>query len=159
MGGAGTTGTQTSSAAQTLAANGRVGKQAEIDALTDFSAQGGLTIVPRVSVTDGSVRAVADFGITGQPGQVVQIPAGFVAEDLAGNPLLDNTGQPITSFQLNSQGQAIVEVKTGGANLSSNQATVYPTAQAGTATGVGQNAVRAGMSGTLQSTPVIVIRR
>lgn len=60
-----------------------------------------------------------------------------MAEDINGNPLLNANGNPITLFSLNSQGQAIVEVKTGGASLTSNQATVYPAVQAGAATPVG----------------------
>jgi hypothetical protein len=152
------TGLQTPSAASTLAINSATGAQAEIDAAADFGAQ-GLQTTPRVSFTDGSIRAVPDIAISGTPGATVQVPAGFAAEDLSGAPLLDANGQPITSFTLNGQGQAVVEVKTGGATLTNNQATVYPGIQAGTATGVGQNAAAAGMAGPIQSTPVIVIRR
>lgn len=152
------TGLQTPSAASTLAINSATGAQAEIDAAADFGAQ-GLQATPRISFTDGSIRAVPDIGISGTPGATVQVPAGFAAEDLSGNALLDANGQPITSFTLNGQGQAVVEVKTGGATLTNNQATVYPGIQAGTATGVGQNAAAAGLAGPIQSTPVIVIRR
>lgn len=152
------TGLQTPSAASTLAINSATGAQAEIDAAADFGAQ-GLQTTPRISFTDGSIRAVPDIGISGTPGATVQVPAGFAAEDLSGAPLLDANGQPITSFTLNGQGQAVVEVKTGGATLTNNQATVYPGIQAGTATGVGQNAAAAGMAGPISSTPVIVIRR
>jgi filamentous hemagglutinin len=99
--------------------------------------------------------------VNGAPGAAVQVPAGYVAEDLNGNPLLDANGNPVTSFNLNSQGQAIVEVKTGGATLTSNQSVVYPAVQSGSAagTGAGTNAAEAGMSGPLPQTPVIVLRK
>ncbi len=145
-------------APSTLAVNSATGAQAEIDAAADFGTQ-GLQATPRVSFTDGSIRAVPDIGLSGTPGATVQVPSGFVAEDLAGNPVLDASGQPISSFNLNAQGQAVVEVKTGGATLTNNQATIYPGIQAGTVTGVGQKAAAAGMSGPISSTPVIVIRR
>ncbi|MFZ6721412.1 hypothetical protein, partial [Undibacterium sp. Ji49W] len=147
-----------SAGAGTLANNRLVGAQAESDATRNFTNQ-GLEVNQRVSLTDGTVRAVGDVSLNGTPGAMVQIPAGFVAEDLAGNLLLDASGNPITSFQLNSQGQAIIEVKTGGATLSTNQATVYPLVQSGGAAGVGGNAVDAGMAGALPATPVIIIRR
>jgi hypothetical protein len=145
-------------ATSTIAANSATGLQAEIDAAADFGTQ-GLQTTARASFTNGTVRAVPDIALSGTPGATVQVPAGFAAEDLAGNALLDANGQPISSFQLNGQGQAIVEVKTGGATLSNNQAAVFPGIQAGTVTGVGQNAAAAGMSGPISSTPVIVIRR
>ena len=105
---------------------------------------------------------MADIVVSGAPGSTVQVPTGFIAKDLNGNPLVDSNGNPITSFNLNSSGQAIVEVKTGGATLTPNQSTVYPAAQSGTATSVGGNAAQAfgGVQpSTLPATPVIVIRR
>jgi len=99
--------------------------------------------------------------VNGAPNAIVQVPAGYVAEDLSGKLLLDANGSPVTSFNLNPQGQAIVEVKTGGASLTSNQSVVYPAVQSGSAagTGAGTNAAAAGMSGALPETPVIVLRK
>ncbi|MDI7065380.1 hypothetical protein QMO17_29440, partial [Klebsiella pneumoniae] len=61
----------------------------------------------------------------------------------------------------NQQGKAIVEIKTGGATLTPNQAAVYPAVQSGNAsgTGAGTNAARAGMDGPLPLTPVIILRK
>lgn len=100
--------------------------------------------------------------VSGLPNATVQVPTGFVAEDLGGNLLLDINGNPITSFNLSAEGQAIVEVKTGGASLTSNQTTVYPAAQTGTATPVGGKATGAfgaPLPRTLPPTPVIVLRK
>jgi YD repeat-containing protein len=155
----GTVGTPTTNtAAARLAINRAVGDLAEVDAEADFLNQ-GLDVTRKVSLTNGSVRAVADIALNGTAGTMVKIPAGFVAEDTAGNLLLDANNNPITSFPLNGQGQAIVEVKTGGATLTTNQAIVYPVVQTGGASGVGANAGAAGMSGSLNPTPVVVIRR
>lgn len=81
--------------ASTIATNNKVGLQAEVDATTDFTNQ-GLTVTPRISLTSGSVRSVADIGLSGAPGATVAVPFGFSAEDTAGNALLDANGQPIT---------------------------------------------------------------
>jgi filamentous hemagglutinin len=138
-----------------------VGAQAETDAAGAFVAD-GLNVQARVSLTNGSTRTVADISVSGAPGGAVQVPAGFVAEDLNGNALTDANGNPITSFNLNSSGQAIVEIKTGGATLTSNQSTVYPSVQSGTAMSVGGNAAKAfqvPQPSTLPATPVIVLRR
>jgi filamentous hemagglutinin len=75
---------------------------------------------------------------------------------------LAKRANPITSFNLNSSGQAIVEIKTGGATLTPNQSAVYPSVQAGTATSVGGNAAKAfqvPQPSTLTATPVIVLWR
>ena len=115
----------------------------------------------QVSLTSGSSRAVADIAVNGPPNGAVQLPPGFVAEDINGVPLVDAAGKPITSIRLNPQGQAIFEVKTGNATTTSNQRSVYPSVQAGmgAGTGAGTNAARANMSGPLPPTPVIVLRR
>ncbi|MFJ3057907.1 DUF637 domain-containing protein [Herbaspirillum sp. NPDC087042] len=143
-----------------VADNNRAGKSAEKDVAGNLSSQ-GFEIQPQVSFTSGATRAVADFAVNGTPGAIVKIPSGYVAEDLNGAPLLDSNGRPITSFNLNEQGQAVIEVKTGGASLTKNQNVVYPGIQSGTATGtkVGTNAGEAGMSGSLPKTPVVVIRK
>jgi filamentous hemagglutinin len=90
----------------------------------------------------------------------VQIPSGFVAEDLSGNRLIDADGNPITSFQLNAGGQAVIEIKTGNATLSSDQTIVYPQlGTGGTVSGVGGNAAAAGVNVQLPPIPVIVLRK
>jgi filamentous hemagglutinin len=94
--------------------------------------------------------AIADQVLNGNPNDVYQIPPGATATDLSGNSLL--------SFQLNNQGQAIIEIKTGDAVLSPNQSIVYPAAQAGNAVGVGGNAALASVQGPIPSIPVIIIR-
>jgi filamentous hemagglutinin len=149
-----------SSTTSTIANNSSVGKEAERDVQANFVGQ-GVTVQPQVSLVSGSTRAVADLAVNGAPNATVQVPPGYVAEGLNGNALADSNGHPITSFNLNSQGQAIVEVKTGGASLTTNQAGVYPAAQSGTAsgTGAGTNAARAAMDGSLPPTPVIILRK
>ncbi|WP_278497398.1 filamentous hemagglutinin N-terminal domain-containing protein [Paraburkholderia fungorum] len=144
----------------TLAENNAYGKAAEIEAIGSFRGQ-GLSVQGQVTLTDGSVRCVADCAINGVANAPVQVPSGFIAEDLNGNALVDLNGQPITSFNLNQQGKAIVEIKTGGATLTPNQAAVYPAVQSGNAsgTGAGTNAARAGMDGPLPLTPVIILRK
>jgi hypothetical protein len=145
-----------------LAINNATGKAAELQVINDIRGQ-GFSVQPQTSLTSGSVRCVADCSIyNGAPGATVRIPPGFVAEDLNGALLLDATGKPITSFNLNSSGQAVVEVKTGMSPLTPNQVTVYPTVQNGTAVPVGGNAVKAfgtPLPSPLPPTPVIVLRK
>jgi filamentous hemagglutinin len=131
---------------------------AETDVVADFEAQ-GVTVTPRVSISDGNVRCVSDCVITGAPGQQLEVPSGFVAEDTSGTKLAGNNGGPLTKITLNSEGRAIIEVKTGGASLTGNQSVGYPAAQSGTAAGVGGNASRARLSGSFSATPVYVLRR
>ena len=119
----------------------------------------GVTVTNQVTPTDGTTVCRADCALAGQPGEAVQVPPGYVAEDPSGNTLVDGNGNPISSFNLNSSGQAVVEVKTGNANLTSNQVAVYPEVQTGGATGVGGNATDAGMSGSIPETPTIVLRK
>jgi len=123
--------------------------------------QPDVTVQPQVSLINGSTRAVADLGVNGVPNSTVQLPLGYVAEDLNGNMLVDANGNPVTSVKLNAQGQAVLEVKTGGATTTSNQSTVYPAVQSGTASGTGQgtNAAKANMNGPLSSTPVVIVRK
>ena len=64
-----------------------------------------------------------------------------------------------TSIPLNSQGQAIIEVKTGNGQYTTGQAEVYPAAVAGNATAVGGNAVKIDVQGQIAPTPVIVLRK
>lgn len=59
-------------------------------------------------------------------------------------------------------GHAVVEIKSGGANLTKNQPVVYPAVQNGTAVPVGATATTAfGSSSlsTLPATPVMVLRK
>jgi hypothetical protein len=145
----------------TIGPNRQAGQAAENAVEKNINSQ-QLGYQPRVTLTDGTTKTVADGVIQGPPNGVVDVPPGFVAEDLSGKPLLDANGNPISSFNLNGDGQAVVEVKTGGATLSDNQAAVYPQVQSGMAsgTGPGTNAAKAQMSGPLQSpTPVIVLRK
>jgi hypothetical protein len=149
-------------AASTLAANNAAGKAAEAEVAADFQAQGGFQFQSQVTLSNGSVSARTDFALDGMPNATVQVPPGYIAEDLGGNVLVDAQGNPITSFNLNSQGQAIIEVKTGGGDLTSNQAAVYPTVQSGTAAPVGGNAAKvygSPLPSNLPPTPVIVLRK
>jgi filamentous hemagglutinin len=159
--GAPATASRGGAATNTLSINSAVGAQAEADAASGFTSQ-GLAVQQRVSLTNGSVRSVADVAVSGAPNATVQVPAGFVAEDLSGNVITDASGNPITSFSLNGSGQAIVEIKAGGATLTSNQSTVYPSVQSGTVTSVGGNAAKAfqvPQPSALPATPVIVLRK
>ncbi|MHA6853553.1 DUF637 domain-containing protein, partial [Ralstonia pseudosolanacearum] len=151
----------TSGSPNTLANNRLTGKVAEVEVGTSLKGQ-GLDVQPQVSMTSDSTRAVADFAVNGRPNATVQVPQGYVAEDISGKPLLGVNGAPIKSFNLNAQGQAIVEVKTGGAALTSNQSNVYPAVQSGTAKPVGGNATNAfgaPLPGNLEETPVVVLRK
>jgi hypothetical protein len=155
---------QTSGANQitssTVTNNRQVGKAAEQEVSTDLANQ-GTDVQQQVTLTNGSIRCQADCALNGAPNQVVSVPAGYVAEDINGNVLVDVSGNPVRTFNLNSQGQAVVEVKTGQATLTTNQSAVYPAVQSGAAsgTGAGTNAAKASMSGPLQQTPVIVLRK
>ena len=75
----------------------------------------------------GTVRARADQVLSGTPNGSLQVPSGYVATDLNGNI--------VQSIPLNSAGQVIVEVKTGGGELTPNQAVTYPAAQMATPQG------------------------
>ncbi|WP_197342681.1 DUF637 domain-containing protein, partial [Ralstonia solanacearum] len=154
-------GSATSGPPNTLANNRLTGKVAEVEVGTSLKGQ-GLDVQPQVSITSDSTRAVADFAVNGRPNATVQVPHGYVAEDISGKPLLGADGTPIKSFNLNAEGQAIVEVKTGGAVLTSNQSNVYPAVQSGTAKPVGGNATNAfgaPLPGNLEKTPVVVLRK
>jgi len=96
------------------------------------------------------VRARADQVLSGTPNGSLQVPSGYVATDLNGNIL--------QSILLNSAGQVIVEVKTGGGELTPNQAVTYPAAQGGNAVGAGLNAAGANMQGQISPTQVVIIR-
>ncbi|MDI7066771.1 hypothetical protein QMO17_36710, partial [Klebsiella pneumoniae] len=78
----------------TLAENNAYGKAAEIEAIGSFRGQ-GLSVQGQVTLTDGSVRCVADCAINGVANAPVQVPSGFIAVDLNGNALVDLNGQPI----------------------------------------------------------------
>jgi filamentous hemagglutinin len=149
------------SSGTTLAANNATGKAAENVVINDIGAQSGLKVQGQVTLTDGTTRCVADCAITGAANATVNVPSGFVAEDINGNILVDASGNPITSFNLNANGQALVEVKTGGGTLTTNQTVVYKEVQAGNASGTGPetNAANVNMSGNLPPTPVIVLRK
>ncbi|PFH04490.1 filamentous hemagglutinin [Collimonas sp. PA-H2] len=138
------TGSGPSSTTSTIVNNRSVGKAAEAEVISDFEGQ-GMQVQGQVTLTNGSTRCVADCALNGAPNATVQIPAGYIAEDTNGKMLVDSNGKPITSFNLNSQGQAIVEVKTGGSTLTSNQSIVYPAVQSSDAsgTGAGTNAAKA----------------
>jgi filamentous hemagglutinin len=94
---------------------------------------------------------IADQVVTAQGQSTLKIPAGFTATDLNGNLL--------TSIPLNAKGQAIIEIKTGSGQLTEGQANVYPQAQTGNATGVGNNAIKTGMGGSVAPTPVVILRK
>ena len=135
----------------TIAANSAAGKAAEAQVDASLTSQ-GLDVQPQVTLANGSLTARADFVVSGIPGGSIQVPPGYVATDIYGNP--------ITSVNLGPNGQAIIEVKTGNASLTTNQASVYPGVQNGTAVGVGQNAASASMAGSVSSsTPVIIFRK
>ncbi|GHC65440.1 hypothetical protein GCM10007315_32560 [Gemmobacter tilapiae] len=139
-------------------ANAAVGAEAEREVIDSLENQ-GLIVQPRVTLTNGDMRCVADCVISGTPGQTVQVPDGYTVESLSGKPLLGSDGGSASTITLNSNGQAVIEVKTGNAVLTSNQAAVYPSVTAGDAVGVGVNAARADVSGNFGSTSVYVLRK
>jgi RHS repeat-associated protein len=139
-------------------ANAAVGAAAEREVVNDLENQ-GLEVQPRVTLTNGETRCVADCVISGAPGQVVQVPDGYTVEDLSGKPVIGGNEGSARTITLNSNGQAIIEIKTGAATLTANQAAVYPSAPVGDAMGVGGNAARAGVSGRLGDTSVFVFRK
>ncbi|MEX3958407.1 filamentous hemagglutinin N-terminal domain-containing protein [Trinickia sp. EG282A] len=141
---------------QTLA-NSRAAHNAAVNEVANGFAEQGAVVQPEVTLDAAnaageSVRARADqvVTVTGSSGGTLQVPPGYVATDLNGNVL--------QSIPLNSAGQVIVEVKTGGGNLTSNQATVYPSASVGNAAGAGRNAANANVQGPISPTPVVIIR-
>jgi filamentous hemagglutinin len=119
----------------------------------DLSGQGAnvqTEVTMDVPTDKGVVRARADAVVSGLPDGTLQVPDGYAATDLNGNV--------VTRIPLNSQGQAIIEVKTGAANLTPNQSVVYPGAQAGSAVGAGANAANTNFVGAIDPTFVIIIR-
>ena len=102
------------------------------------------------------------FGVThlsGQSGQVVDVPAGYVVEDLNGNPLIHSNGGPVTTVTLDSRGLENFEIKTGNACLTSGQSCVYTMqVSGGDVTAVGGNANALGLNGSAAPTSVYVLR-
>jgi hypothetical protein len=68
----------------------------------------------KMTATDQSGLTVTSFPdlvvSEGIPGQSVQVPPGFQLEDGYGNAAFDENGDAVTSFPLNSNGHAIVEI-------------------------------------------------
>ncbi|GGC45033.1 hypothetical protein GCM10011400_35170 [Paraburkholderia caffeinilytica] len=139
---------------QTLANSRAAHNNAAGEVADNFTSQGA-SVQPEVTLdavgaTGSSVRARADQVVTGTPNGTLDVPPGYVANDLQGNQL--------TSIPLNSAGRVIVEIKTGAGDLTPNQATVYPASQLGNATGAGRNAANANVDGTVAPTQVVIIR-
>ncbi|PWE34098.1 hypothetical protein DDZ14_02785 [Maritimibacter sp. 55A14] len=147
-------GAKASKGGATITQNRKRHLQAVDDANVEFEAN-GLSVQTEVTLRscDGT-RCRADHVITGQPGQrSTPVPEGFKAYDLDGN-LLDEI--PLGS---NDKGIAIIETKTGKAELSRNQTIGYNEVDQGAVSGVGNNALRAGVLGVLSpDTPVVIIR-
>ncbi|MEX2964624.1 DUF637 domain-containing protein [Microbulbifer sp. TYP-18] len=119
----------------------------------------GLIVQKEVSIQydnlghpDHGTLARADLSITGgMPGKTIDIPEGFELYDLDGNRV---TG----GIQLDTNGQAILEVKTGNATLTGNQKTVYSACQLGQASACGNNATFAEFKDEIVPTSVYVLR-
>ena len=80
-----------------------------------------------------------------------QVPDGYTATDLDGNQL--------DVIPLSSNGQAIIEIKTGDAGLTSNQSSVYPEVSQGIVSGTGSNAQETNLAGSVPAdTPVVILR-
>ncbi|WHI48004.1 DUF637 domain-containing protein [Microbulbifer sp. VAAF005] len=74
------------------------------------------------------MKARADVTITGgDGGEELDIPADYILTDLSGNIIPNN------KIKLDEDGRAIIEVKTGNADLSDNQKVVYSACAAGDA--------------------------
>lgn len=132
--------------------NKAVHDEAVNTASSSFKGQ-GLQVDANVSIsTPGAPGdAVPDLVVTGQANQVVTLPPGMVDEA---------TGA--TTIQLNANGRAVIDVKTGCGSCSSNQNAVYPAVQTGTATAVGPNAsklFKVDPGGVIPPTPVFIIRK
>jgi filamentous hemagglutinin len=129
--------------------------QAVDGATNSFLAQGVSGVQTEVtfnSIQNGDVIASrADMVVNATPNSNLQVPAGYVAVDINGNPL--------SSIPVSANGQVVIEMKTGAGGFTSNQATVYPAIQAGNASGVGSNAASASIQGSVPSTPVVVLRK
>lgn len=140
--------------------NFATGKAAEAEVIDDLQKQ-GLEVVPSITFKDeNGTRCVADCTIVnGQPNQNVNVPSGFVVEDLQGNRLLDFHGNPVSILTLDANGRLVVEIKTGKAELTRGQNLVYPKVAQGSATAVGEKrAGAAGINGKKTAVPVIVLR-
>ena len=150
----GSSGGSPNSLGQTLANSRAAHNNAAAEVADNFTGQGA-SVQPEVTLdavgaTGSTVRARADQVVTGTPNGTLDVPPGYVANDLQGNQL--------TSIPLNSAGRVIVEIKTGAGDLTPNQATVYPASQLGNATGAGRNAANANVDGTVAPTQVVIIR-
>jgi hypothetical protein len=156
-----------------VSANYETHFNANNEAATDFQNQGVPNVTKNVSITaanpnydpdivgsEATVTSVADQVLKGDPGTVVNVPEGYRLEDLNENPILDENGNPVTTFKLGDNGVAVIEVKTGAGGLTTNQGIVYPQVPGGSTRGVGQNATDAGVFGTIQpGSSVYVIRK
>ena len=67
-------------------------------------------------------------------------------------------GNIVTAIPLDKNGRALLEVKTGNADLTNNQATCYPACVAGEAEGRGRNAQTAGFKNETAPEVVIILR-
>lgn len=153
--GSSTSGTGNQSSPGQTVANSRATHDKAADEIANSFTEQGANVQREVtmdSTTQGgaTVRARADQVLSGAPNGSLQVPSGYVATDLNGNVL--------QSIPLNSAGQVIVEVKTGGGELTPNQAVTYPAAQVGNAAGAGRNAAGANMQGQISPTQVVIIR-
>jgi len=113
-------------------------------------------VTMNTTVNGVTTTSRADMVVTAPSGTTsLPVPPGYVATDAS-------TGNSMTSIPVNSNGQVIVEVKTGNGPVTGNQSTVYPAAQTGNATGIGANAQNAfgtpSPSG-VPPTPVVILRK
>ena len=87
------------------------------------------------------------------------VESAYTVEDLAGNPILNPNGHPVIQVNLDANGLANFEVKTGNACLTSNQRCVYNMQVSGDeVVSVGKNADRLFVDGSAPSA-VYVIRK
>jgi hypothetical protein len=120
------------------------------DASTELSSS-GLTVQNEVTIRDkNGVIARTDIAVQGKIGDTVKVPDGFTAYDLNGNVL--------TEIPLDKKGRALLEIKTGNADLTPNQAICYQACSAGEAEGRGLHAARVGFRNRTAPEVVIILR-
>ncbi|WP_445365786.1 DUF637 domain-containing protein [Microbulbifer sp. ANSA001] len=97
--------------------------------------------------------ARADLSVTGGGRDgAIDVPDDFELYDLNGNHI------PGGKIQLDSEGRALLEVKTGNATLTSNQKVVYDACTSGQASACGANADEGGFRGQMDEIFVYILR-
>ncbi|WP_076412720.1 filamentous hemagglutinin N-terminal domain-containing protein [Shewanella sp. UCD-KL12] len=98
--------------------------QRQTDAASSLNMQGADTVSEVTIKNSDGVVARTDIVVQGKSNGTLDIPEGFSATDIHGNP--------VTQIPLDANGRAMVEIKTGSADLTANQKACY-----GDACGIG----------------------